>query len=365
MEDLIDRIYEAAFVPELWPVVLDGLSTMSGSVGGALLVASEAHPPRFAASASIMDALIECSSDAWRNNDRPLRWKLSVDGFLRDGELFSPDELETDPMRHELIRYGLGWQTGMVIPMTNGEVVIYSVERRLQDGPHDPTSIASLNVLRPHLARAGLVAARLGLERALATVSALQSVGLPAAVMSAGGQVVATNGLFDALPSIFQPLAYDGLAIGDPKADLLFQQAVRSTSAAIVPIVRSIPVRQTIDQPAVVLHVLPLRRSARDIFAGANILVVAASIRMGNQEPSPQILSALFDLSPAEAKLAASLVSGRPLKAAALDHGITVKTARTYLERVFYKTGTGRQSELVALLSGAAPLAPLAATTRL
>ncbi|WP_245486426.1 helix-turn-helix transcriptional regulator [Mesorhizobium sp. M7A.F.Ca.US.010.02.1.1] len=192
----------------------------------------------------------------------------------------------------------------------------------------------------------------------MATVSALQSVGLPAAVMSAGGQVVATNGLFEALPSIFMPLAYNRLAIADPKADILFQESVRSTSAATAPIVRSIPVRQRIDRDAVVLHVMPVRRSARDIFAGANILVIAATISTANKKTSPQILSALFDLSPSEARLAGSLASGLTLKAAAVELGITVKTARTYLERVFRKTGTSRQGELVALLSGTAPLAP-------
>ncbi len=363
MEDLVDRIYEAAFVPDLWPVVLDDMSTISNSFGGALLVASEAHPPRFAASASIRDALIEFSSGAWRNNHRPLRWKPSLDGFLRDVDLFSPDDLETDPMRHELIRYGLGWQAGMVMPMTNGEVVIYSVERRLQDGPHEVDSIAALNAFRPHLARSGLIAARLGLERALATVSVLQNVGLPAAVMSANGRVIAANQLLDAMPSTFLSRAFDRLAIGDSRADVLFQEAVRIIAGDLTPVVRSIPLRATTERPAIVLHVLPLRRSAQDIFAGGNILVVAATVRTGSPEPSPQILSVLFDLSPAEAKLASALGSGCSLKTAALNLNITVKTARTYLERVFYKTGTQRQSELVALLRGAGPAASIAAAT--
>src|SRR6187402_3199228 len=113
MDDLIDRIYEAAFVPDLWPAVLDELSTMSGSVGGALLVASEVHPPRFAASASIMSALVEfASGDTWRDNDRPMRWTRGLDGFLRDVDIMTMDVLEADPMRRELIRYGLGWQAG-------------------------------------------------------------------------------------------------------------------------------------------------------------------------------------------------------------------------------------------------------------
>ncbi|WP_181172148.1 MULTISPECIES: helix-turn-helix transcriptional regulator [unclassified Mesorhizobium] len=35
---------------------------------------------------------------------------------------------------------------------------------------------------------------------------------------------------------------------------------------------------------------------------------------------------------------------------------ITVKTSRTYLERIFAKTGTHQQSQLVALLKSTEPL---------
>ncbi|RVA86239.1 helix-turn-helix transcriptional regulator, partial [Mesorhizobium sp. M7A.F.Ca.CA.004.02.1.1] len=53
--------------------------------------------------------------------------------------------------------------------------------------------------------------------------------------------------------------------------------------------------------------------------------------------------------------LAASLAQGRPLKEAAASSNVTVKTSRTYLERIFAKTGTRQQSQLVALLKSAEP----------
>ncbi|MBZ9967808.1 helix-turn-helix transcriptional regulator [Mesorhizobium sp. BR1-1-2] len=64
----------------------------------------------------------------------------------------------------------------------------------------------------------------------------------------------------------------------------------------------------------------------------------------------------LFNLTPAEARLAAALASGRTLKEAAESSNITVKTCRTYLERIFSKTRTHQQSELVALLKSTEPL---------
>jgi DNA-binding NarL/FixJ family response regulator len=71
--------------------------------------------------------------------------------------------------------------------------------------------------------------------------------------------------------------------------------------------------------------------------------------------PSPTILTGLFDLTPAEAKLATALTVGRSLKSAAADSGVTFKTARTYLDRIFRKTGTNQQSQLVALLKSVQP----------
>ncbi|MCF6125501.1 hypothetical protein EN904_07725 [Mesorhizobium sp. M7A.F.Ca.CA.001.07.2.1] len=43
----------------------------------------------------------------------------------------------------------------------------------------------------------------------------------------------------------------------------------------------------------------------------------------------------------------------RPLKDAASDLTITVKTGCTYLERIFAKTGTRQQSQLAALVKNA------------
>jgi len=39
-EGLIDRIYESAFVPELWPGVLDELSRIADARGGSILAAT-------------------------------------------------------------------------------------------------------------------------------------------------------------------------------------------------------------------------------------------------------------------------------------------------------------------------------------
>jgi DNA-binding CsgD family transcriptional regulator len=149
--------------------------------------------------------------------------------------------------------------------------------------------------------------------------------------------------------------AHDRLQIADADADNLF----REHSAAIdrsQGLVQSIPIAATSDRPAAILHVLPLRGSAHDIFSGAAVIVILTSVGMSVNAPDMPLLRALFDLSPAEAKLAAALSSGRTLQQAADDAQIRISTARSYLEAVLRKTGTRQQSQLVALLKSAQPL---------
>jgi DNA-binding CsgD family transcriptional regulator/PAS domain-containing protein len=61
-------------------------------------------------------------------------------------------------------------------------------------------------------------------------------------------------------------------------------------------------------------------------------------------------IAELFELSPTEAALVAELVHGRTLAEAAANINITEQTARSYSKRIFSKTGTRRQAELVRLI---------------
>lgn len=63
-----------------------------------------------------------------------------------------------------------------------------------------------------------------------------------------------------------------------------------------------------------------------------------------------QQLRELYSLTTVEARLAAWLLQGKSVDAAAATMGITVNTARAYLKRIYQKTGVRRQPELMRLL---------------
>ncbi|WP_460588255.1 helix-turn-helix transcriptional regulator [Haliea atlantica] len=58
----------------------------------------------------------------------------------------------------------------------------------------------------------------------------------------------------------------------------------------------------------------------------------------------------LFGLTPTEARFAVLLAEGESLQTVAERLGITEQTARTYCKRIFSKTGTSRQADLVRLV---------------
>lgn len=354
-DDLIDRIYEAAFVPELWPSALQDIASRANAASGEFQVIVPGEAPRWQATdvtREVFEAFM--AAGKWLHCERPQRFLESGHaGFLCDADVLTPEQAARDPVRHMLDAVGLGWQLGTLIAMPSGEIVGLTFERWLEQGRPSQADIAALDRLRPHMARSALVAARLRLARAEATASALEAVGLPAAVVSGGGTVLSANPLLEQMHDIFVPRAFGRLALADASANRLFEAAMAASRMAGAPLVRSIPLRSGPAQDPAVIHLLPLRRKARDIFAGADLLVIISTVAAQANVPRLRLLSALFDLTAAEARLAAALSAGKSLKQTAAEMGITFGSARTYLARVFAKTGTSQQSQLVALIKSA------------
>ena len=355
LHDLVDRFYEAAFVPDEWVRTLELTSDATGSANGTLFVFEDNCPPAGRTSPAAQQLFDEfVKGDFWKTCESVQRMCAVQPGsFVNVDDYLSPDEIENDPMRIKLREAGLGSNLCTSIALPSGELVMFVFQRWLKDGDHAGEAIRLLNDLRPDMARAGLVAARLRLERAQTTVAALEAIGLPAMTLNAGGRIMAMNRQMEALAPLLQSAAFDRVSISGTAANELLQAGIESGGRR-GPAVRSIPLPAGAGNPARVLHIIPLVRHAHDIF-GATMLIALTAVSSSSFVPDPRILTGLFDLTPAEAKLATDLISGLTLQQAAGVSNITVKTGRTYLERIFSKTGVHRQSELVALLRSATP----------
>jgi DNA-binding CsgD family transcriptional regulator len=80
-----------------------------------------------------------------------------------------------------------------------------------------------------------------------------------------------------------------------------------------------------------------------------SVLLTVAVPRTGS-EIDPTLLGSLFELTPAEVRLAAELMKGTDLAHAAAVQHLSITTIRSHLNAIFTKTNTHRQAELVELL---------------
>lgn len=356
-EKLVDRIYETPFFPELWPGVLSDLSILSGGISGELFTVDADHKSNWAAS-QIMVPLMQKFLDGGYGprNTRVIRAaERRYAGFIADIELMTQQEIDSDPIYIEILRpAGIGWTAGTTIQVSTGDMLVFGFERSIDRGAHDRPSLDMLDRFRPHLARAGLLTARLSLQQAQNATDTMERLGLPAVAIGRQGQAVAVNSLFQQTAPHMSIGAFNQVKIADPRAALLLREStdrVRTGKQGIA----SIPVPGSADAPPTILHVLPIRRGARDLFQNTLLLLVATPVGTPHV-PKEGLLAGLFDLSPAEDRLARALVDGMTAQDCAAAFSVSIETIRSQVKSIFAKTGTTRQSDLIQLLSGSTSL---------
>lgn len=352
-ESLIDRVHEAALVPSLWPAVLTELSKAMKGTGGVLFTIRDGYSGAIS-SPNIAPVIERFMKDGWAERDPRLRKvaALNYAGFVNDGDILTEDEIAKDEVYANFFRkHGAGYMAGTIIPNPSGDTIGFAFQRHHSDGPVPRDVVASLDRLRPHLARASMLSFRLGFERARMQAEALQALNLPGGVLRGRGRIFAANGLLEALmPAVFQDRT-QRITMTDPAADTLLEAALADLTPGMAGRVMSIPVTATEAHLPMIVHIVPIRREARDFFNDATALLVVTPVDRASV-PTADVLQGLFDLTPAEARVARGIVSGDTIENLAATWGLSRETIRSQLKATLLKTGTTRQAELVGLLSG-------------
>ncbi|MDP1875357.1 helix-turn-helix transcriptional regulator [Phenylobacterium sp.] len=352
--DLVDRIYECSVVPELWPAVLDDLAEMTESRGGLLFSARKALC--WTASGSIRDVFEDYVNDGWflRCPRRPCLMSQAQPSFFVEQDFWSEDQIEHDPIYRDFFRpRGLGWSAGTGLQVPTGDSIIFSVERTLERGPFEADEVATLNQLRPHLARSALVSARLGLQRAQGATDALSALRLPALLLSETGVVIEANSWAETLADQVRFGAGSRVSLSDKTAQEMLNAGLKSLHAAPGAGSSTFPLRDELGKATMVLHLIPIKRSAHDIFGQSFALLLMTPVS-SERTPSLDLMRSLFDLTPAEARVAQGIAAGKTLEDLAQTGEVSINTVRNQLRRVLEKTGCTRQAELAALLASVA-----------
>jgi DNA-binding CsgD family transcriptional regulator len=346
-ETLTDRIYEAAVIPELWPSVLASFAELSSSIGSVLIARSDSGLRMVASDPDFEKEAQEYFLTFSTHNERTLRLlRASRQEFVSDQDVFTLDQLLVEPIfRDYLIPRGFGRGVATVVPIPTGEQIILHCEGPFSPDPYDARTKESLNLLRPHLARAAMVGARLAYEAVKSSADLLDRLGMPAVAVSSQRKIVVANALFDSQAGDWVLSSQNGITLRDPIATEFLGRALGTVRQQET--IRSIPLR--LEAGPAIIHVIPIRRSAADIFNNCAALLVFMRPR-SDSAVEASLLLALFDLTAAEADVANAIALGKSIADIASARQTSLETVRNQLKRVLVKTGCHRQADLQALL---------------
>jgi len=351
-EALIQDIYEATALPERWPKVLEQIGSTVGTRHAVMLTRRSDAWMGWMASEPFQPCVT-----AYINSDVPLTSQitprlLAADhaGFLRQMDVLTHEEWEADSFRRDVSRhFGLNHAAATAIQVPSADFLVVHVQRSEGEPGLSDRELATLDSFRPHIARAGLLAARWRLKRLSAATEALALVGLPAAVIDRDGRVLAANDLIERMAHV-RWLAGNRLALVDRRAQVLLQNALAGLFAPSADPVQSFASRVG-ENDSAVIHVVPTSGQSRDLFDGGFAVLVVTPVT-APEAPDTQVIRALFDLTPVEARVARSLTRGQTIDQIADDAGVARSTVRSQVSAVLAKTGTTRQAEVAALLAG-------------
>jgi len=349
------RLGDAVIDPVVWPEILEQISAAVGAIG-AVLLQSDARTSDVPRSAGIDEMINAYFGNGWHTRDlradRGFTLIQKGEVVVTDQDIVTPDEMQRSFYYNELVAaYGLRWFVG--IPIWAGPALwAISIQRTPQQGSFEANDKRVLAHLSPRLTEIASLSTAVGRISLSSATYALNAVRQPAVAIDRLGFVLDVNPTADALFDENIRVSSRRLVVGDAEAKICLEKLMdrlRLTSDKATLQCEAIVIRRREKSP-VVLRVLPVHGAARTPFLGARALLTLTVVE---PRPGPKLalLAKAFGLTPAEARLASIIAEGLNPERAAEELGISKVTARNQLKAIFGKTGSHRQSELVALLS--------------
>lgn len=289
----------------------------------------------------------------------------------QSGDLFNLDEVidrerlyQLPYYQHFIRRYDMEYQLGLCIGEPGGwrcQLGLINGHKRRNFNERDKQLLRDLH---PHLEQALSIYATLqrqSLEKAVYAL-ALEKLSIGTALLNTDGRILEISETAKSLigRSHCMTLNNDYLTLSRPGDRSDFKQMVRAAAQWSQQNREGSYVDVISFQDSGYQRFGLLIRSAPVFpwFQNATTARVILYLSGFDQRSPPEtVVGRLFDLTPSEALLATRLAEGFSLSAAAEDLGLTESSARTYCKRIFSKTGTNRQAELVRLiLKSVAPL---------
>ena len=246
------------------------------------------------------------------------------------------------------------------IEKTADRTALFCIFRHERDGMADDGALARMRLIAPHIRRTALISQLL--EQRMQQEQQFRHVldGLQAGLffVDARGRVIHAN---DAAEQMLK----EGVAVTSRGGRLgtVDERATRTLEAASVAAgdgdaalgsqAISVPIEAR-DGSHFAAHVLPLtsgdrRDTGSELHAAAAVFVKPTTVAAPT---GAQLVARTFGLTPSEQRALTRIVEVGGVAETAEALGISEATLKTHLNRIFSKTGTQRQPDLVRLVAG-------------
>lgn len=351
---LVSAIHAAAVTPEHWIGAMDAVRASFGATSAGLVAADgDGHV--------IKSALLPSEAEhAYREHFCRVDYVLDAVergpiGLVRDGgplvALNARSEFNADWMRPYQM------QDGLFVRLTPGPTpTCFLVATARRDTPFATTeNVATVSALIPHLQQALSTQDYLKdlSHKATDLAEAVESIRHAVFVVGPAGTAVYMNRVAEDLVAAGDgPSVRSGrIGVSLPSTDSELHRSIAAALGqdSLARCGSSLLCPRVGGRRSYVIHVLPFTSVTS---RRALVIVVDPERRI---EPDPELLRRVYGLTGAEADVALRVARGDGLKPISDEMSLSMATVKTHLQRVFHKTQTHRQAELVRLLAAISP----------
>jgi DNA-binding CsgD family transcriptional regulator len=366
---IVSLIYEAAYDVTQWPVLTSNLRDMFGASTACLARVGPGLEPTDTINANGDPAFAMKYLDEFAGQPNEFADAVAlvpVGEIYRDQFLMGADGLRrtrfwNDWMAPQDMYGGLACK----LLASSQSFWFFDVQRGRNQHDFSSTDLKSFSLFAPHLRRALEIGQQFRTTQSMSRAFAHPPFGT--VVVNGHLRIVTMNAAAEALlidPASPVSASNGRLRMADSRAAVRIRELVEnacSIRGGLMPgtggdLLLSSPGRTGEAPRTLSVSIGPL--TSKDIGIPAEPCAIIVFRDMALELPAgfEDHIRALFRLTAREANLASALASGTSLKDAANAAEIRFSTARSHLERIFLKTGTNQQSQLVALLKSTQPL---------
>lgn len=367
LSQVIGDIYDASLDPGLWPSAIESIC---GYVGAA------------SASLHSQDAISRATAVLFwwgRESSAPHYFDLYLQKYGKINPIFPgifffdvempvavPDVLSCEEfVRTRFFREWLAPQRlmdGLFSNLEKGATscALFTAMRHAKQGRVDDRMRRRFELITPHVRRAMLIGKVIDLHRveAAALADSLDELASAMFIVDSSGRIIHANASAHRLIADAHVLrATNGrLGVLDPQGNqnlLDIFRAAQAGDAAVGKRGIALPLKARTGE-RYVAHILPLTSGARRKAGVSYSATAAMFVRKAALDlPSPpEAVAGAFQLTPAEVRVLFAIVEIGGVPDVAPVLGISDQTVKTHLHRIYEKTATKRQADLVKLVAG-------------